>query len=66
MRRLYERKQKNKDRDSAPVYKSGYGDALKNNLAKVMERRISAMTQIRTSCSHSIRTAMKIGQNGYA
>lgn len=32
-------KQKNKDKDSAPVYKSGYGDALKNNLAKVMEKK---------------------------
>lgn len=59
-------KQKNKDKDSAPVYKSGYGDALKTILQRLWKRRISAMTQIRTSCSHSIRTAMKVGQNGYA
>ena len=32
-------KQKNKDKDSAPVYKSGYGNALKNNLAKVMAKK---------------------------
>lgn len=32
-------KQKNKDKDSAPVYKSRYGDAMKNNLAKVMEKK---------------------------
>ena len=28
-------KQKNKDKDSAPVYKSGYGDALKNKLKEI-------------------------------
>lgn len=27
-------KQKNKDKDSAPVYKSGYGDALKKQSCK--------------------------------
>ena len=32
-------KQKNKDKDSAPVYKSRYGDALKNNLTKVMAKK---------------------------
>ena len=67
MRRLYERKQKNKDKDSAPVYKSGYGDALKNNLAKVMEKKNftydadkdKLFSQYKNSYEKSGRTAMR-------
>lgn len=31
--------EKQKNKDTAPVYKSGYADALKSNLAKVMEKK---------------------------
>lgn len=60
-------KQKNKDKDSAPVYKSGYGDALKNNLAKVMEKKNFSydadkdklFSQYKNSYEKSGRTAMR-------
>ena len=60
-------KQKNKDKDSAPVYKSGYGDALKNNLAKVMEKKNftydadkdKLFSQYKNSYEKSGRTAMR-------
>ena len=60
-------KQKNKDKDSAPVYKSGYGNALKNNLAKVMEKKNFSydadkdklFSQYKNSYEKSGRTAMR-------
>lgn len=52
-------KQKNKDKDSAPVYKSGYGDALKNNLAKVMEKKNFTYDADKDKLFSQIRTAMK-------
>ena len=60
-------KQKNKDKDSAPVYKSRYGDALKNNLAKVMEKKNFSydadkdklFSQYKNSYEKSGRTAMR-------
>ena len=60
-------KQKNNDKDSAPVYKSRYGDALKNNLAKVMEKKNFSydadkdklFSQYKNSYEKSGRTAMR-------
>ena len=60
-------KQKNKDKDSTPVYKSRYGDALKNNLAKVMEKKNFSydadkdklFSQYKNSYEKSGRTAMR-------
>ena len=60
-------KQKNKDKDSAPVYKSRYGDALKNNLAKVMAKKNFSydadkdklFSQYKNSYEKSGRTAMR-------
>ena len=60
-------KQKNKDKDSAPVYKSGYGNALKNNLAKVMEKKNFSydadkdklFSQYKNSYEKSGRTTMR-------
>lgn len=66
MRRLYERKTENKDKDSAPVYKSGYGDALKNNLAKVMEKKNFTYDADKDKLFSQYKNSYEVWQNGYA
>ena len=56
-----------KKKETAPVYKSGYTDALKNNLAKVMEKKNFSydadkdklFSQYKNSYEKSGRTAMR-------
>lgn len=59
-------KQKNKDKDSAPVYKSGYGNALKNNLAKVMAKKNFSYDADKDKLFSQYKNSYEIGQNGYA